>query len=95
MLNHLVEERRLDDGSTRPLASPAVLQDVRFVNGRPRWRLAHGDVVLEKSIVMPHRQNTTHVSYRLAAGIAVRSCWCSSPRSTSVPTRARSRAWAD
>ena len=70
MLNHLVEERRLDDGSTRPLASPTAVQDVRFVNGRPRWRLAYGDVVLEKSIVMPHRQNTTHVSYRLLPGSA-------------------------
>ena len=54
-----------------PARSPSPepsLQDVRFVNGRPRWRFAHGDVVLEKSIVMPHRQNTTHVSYRLLGG---------------------------
>jgi glycogen debranching enzyme len=62
MLNHLLEERRLDDGSTRPLASPTVLEEVRFVNGRPRWRHAYGDVALEKSILMPYRQNTTHVS---------------------------------
>ncbi len=68
MLNHLVEERRLDDGSTRPLASPTVLQDVSFFNGRPRWRHVYGDVVLEKSILMPYRQNTTQVSYRLLAG---------------------------
>ena len=70
MLNHLVEERRLDDGSTRPLASPDRPPGRALLNGRPHWRLAYGDVVLEKSIVMPHRQNTTHVSYRLLPGSA-------------------------
>ena len=38
------------------------------MNGRPCWRYAHGDVVIEKSILMPYRQNTTYVSYRLSPG---------------------------
>jgi predicted glycogen debranching enzyme len=66
MLNHLVEELRLDDGSTRALATVALIDEMRLVNGRPQWRYLHGPVTLEKSILMPHRQNTVHVTYRLA-----------------------------
>jgi predicted glycogen debranching enzyme len=65
MLNHLIEDLRLGDGSTR--ARAAVVDEVRLVNGRPRWRFVHGDVVLEKAIMMPYQQNTTHVTYRLIA----------------------------
>ena len=37
-------------------------------NGRPRWRLRARRGRVEKSIVMPYRQNTTYLSYRLAPG---------------------------
>jgi predicted glycogen debranching enzyme len=68
MLNHLVEEIRLGERGARSLASPTLLAEFRLINGRPWWRYADGDAVLEKSILMPYRQNTTFVSYRLAAG---------------------------
>jgi predicted glycogen debranching enzyme len=67
MLNHLLEEMRLADGRTRSLTSAPALSEFRLINGRPWWRYVEGDVVLEKSILMPYRQNTTFVSYRLAA----------------------------
>jgi len=65
MLNALLEAVRLDDGTNVPLVAP---DEVRLINGRPRWRHAHGDVVVEKSILMPYRQNTSYVSYRLSPG---------------------------
>ena len=65
MLNALLEAVRLDDGTNIPLVTP---DEVRLVNGRPRWRHAQGDVVIEKSILMPYRQNTSYVSYRLSPG---------------------------
>jgi len=65
MLNALLEAVRLDDGTNIPLVTP---EEVRLVNGRPRWRHAHGDVVVERSILMPYRQNTTYISYRLSPG---------------------------
>jgi predicted glycogen debranching enzyme len=70
MLNHLIEELRLAGGAALPLASAALLDEVKLANGRPRWRYVHGDVVLEKWIVVPYRQNTVHVTYRLASGSA-------------------------
>jgi predicted glycogen debranching enzyme len=68
MLNHLFEHLRFADGTVRSLATPELIAEVRLTNGRPRWRYAHQDVAIEKSIVMPYRQNTTYVSYRLAPG---------------------------
>jgi predicted glycogen debranching enzyme len=70
MLNHLIEDLLLDDGTRRALATPALLDEFRLVNGRPEWRYLHADAVLQKSIVMPYRQNTTFVRYRLPAGSA-------------------------
>ncbi len=64
MLTQLLAQARFEDGETVALAElpPA---EIRLVNGRPYWRWAHRDAVLELSIGMPYRQNTTFVSYRL------------------------------
>src|SRR4051812_47160024 len=53
-----------------PLALPEALVEVRFENGRPVWRFEHDGVVLERSVLVPHRQNTTQVTYRLLASPA-------------------------
>lgn len=80
MLNHLAEHLRLPDGSIvqlgaqeRPDASAphpdlARLAEIRLDHGVPVWRYEHGGYVIEKTLVMPHRQNTTYVIYRLLAG---------------------------
>ncbi len=45
----------------------AVLEEFRLELGLPVWRWRAGAVVVEKRIMMPHAQNTTHVAYRLLA----------------------------
>ncbi|AWK86707.1 amylo-alpha-1,6-glucosidase [Azospirillum thermophilum] len=44
---------------------PAVLLEFRQEMGLPIWRFRAGDAVIEKQVVMPHRQNIVHVTYRL------------------------------
>jgi predicted glycogen debranching enzyme len=77
MLNHVVERVRFPDGSEMalsglepprgPLALPEHLVEVRLVNGRPRWRFEREGTILEKRLVVLHRQNSAHVVYRLLA----------------------------
>jgi predicted glycogen debranching enzyme len=79
MLNHLGEElydgdRRGELNAERRVAGPvdpaAAVKVTSFYleSGLPVWEYAWGDTRLEKRIVMPHRQNTVHVSYRLIEG---------------------------
>ncbi len=80
MLNHLSEEVRLTDGSYVPLGGWEVargtlelhgagaLREFRLEAGLPVWRYETDAFVLEKRLVMPHLQNTMHISYRLARG---------------------------
>lgn len=77
MLNGLVEEFRLPDGrvvesspgeTRQPYESsavPQVLTEFRLEMGLPIWRYQIDDVVLEKRLCLPYRQNTVHVNYRL------------------------------
>jgi len=67
MLNHLLESVRFEDGTVATLGGDGIAE-VRLINGRPRWRYALGGAAIEKTIVMPYRQNTTYLSYRLAPG---------------------------
>ena len=80
MLNHLLERVRLRDrgivwlGDESEVAGPNAvdrtdhLVEFRLDLGLPVWRYALGGVEIEKRIVMPHGQNTVHVSYRLLRG---------------------------
>ncbi|HET6582366.1 MAG TPA: glycogen debranching enzyme N-terminal domain-containing protein, partial [Nannocystaceae bacterium] len=82
MLSYLSERVRLQDGTlvqiggeertTGELAVPtaAVLEEFRLEAGLPTWRYHAGDAVIEKRMVMPYRQNTMLVRYRLLAGPA-------------------------
>ena len=76
MLNACDERLTLPDGSTAGLgikdlgAPPAGrgvghLADFRLESGLPVWRYEAGGSVLEKRLVVAHRQNTTRVTYRL------------------------------
>src|SRR5262245_49622434 len=79
MLNHLTEWLRLPDGTVvhfggeeRVGAEPALhgaehLAEFRLEAGLPVWRYEFGNVAFEKSIVLPHMQNTAHLTYRLVA----------------------------
>jgi predicted glycogen debranching enzyme len=77
MLTHLWERLRLPDRTGIVLSGEDdlgtgldperthALKEFRLTAGLPGWRYEVGDVVLEKQLLMPHRQNTVHVSYRL------------------------------
>jgi predicted glycogen debranching enzyme len=80
MLNHLLERVRLPNGEVvwlgdesevaGPNASDRTnhLVEFRLELGLPVWRYALGGIEIEKRILMPHGQNTVHVSYRLLRG---------------------------
>ena len=80
MLNHLLERVRLPDrgvewlGDEDELAGRTArdgsehLVSFDLELGLPVWRFSIGDIIIEKRIVMPHGQNTVHVSYRLLEG---------------------------
>src|SRR5689334_22711202 len=79
MLNHLGESLTIDGHTTALNAEekvagkidPAVamrVSDVRLEAGLPVWEYQWQGVKLERRILMPHRQNTVHVSYRMLEG---------------------------
>ena len=77
MLNHLIEcivrrngERVQLSGEEREPGAPLLpgarhLREFRLEGGLPVWEFEGGGAVLEKRIVMPHRQNSVYVVYRL------------------------------
>ena len=83
-LHHLGEEVQLPDGSSRALGAEArgaelpaglgadLLQEFRLEDGLPAWVYEAGNAVIEKRVLLPHRQNTVLVSYRLVGGKAAR-----------------------
>ncbi|MGI8980439.1 MAG: amylo-alpha-1,6-glucosidase [Pirellulaceae bacterium] len=79
MLNHLTEKVRLPDGQTAliggeergdslDLHGADLLREFRLEFGLPVWRYSFNNHVIEKRILLPHKQNTVHVSYRLVQG---------------------------
>jgi predicted glycogen debranching enzyme len=84
MLNHLIERVRLPDrrtawlgdeleivGATPDSGVPHLIE-FRLELGLPVWTYDVDGAVIEKRVVMPHEQNSVHVTYRLAGGSAVR-----------------------
>src|SRR5690349_10065976 len=79
MLNHLGERLALNGrktflnseeragGRIDPDAAK-LIADVRLDAGLPVWEYRWEGLRLQKSILMPHRQNTVHVTYRLLDG---------------------------
>ena len=77
MLNHLHEvieteaakvrlaEQPDPEGGRRPLAA---LREFRLDLGMPVWTYEHAGQVLEKHVLMPHRQNTVYIIYTRKAG---------------------------
>lgn len=79
MLNHVQEEFRLPGGRVLRVGGDEVaegrfllgehpLSGFRLEQGLPVWRYEADGVVLEKSLVLPHRQNTVFIRYRLVSG---------------------------
>ena len=55
-------------GGQLELKGAEYLREFRLEDGLPVWVYHVRDLVLEKRVVMPHLQNTVHVSYRLLEG---------------------------
>jgi len=80
MLNHLLERVRLADrrvmwlGDEDEVAGPNVMDrtehlvEFRLELGLPVWRYDLHGTIIEKHVLMPHGQNTVHVSYSLVQG---------------------------
>jgi predicted glycogen debranching enzyme len=80
LLNHLLERVRLSDrnvvwlGDEAEVAGPNAadrtghLVEFRLELGLPIWRYELPGIEIEKRIVMPHGQNTVHVTYQLLRG---------------------------
>ncbi len=80
MLSHLYERLRLPDGALMAfggderegdaLEVPAMnhLVELRLEQGLPIWRYDVKGYVLEKRLLLPHLQNTVHVTYQLLSG---------------------------
>ncbi len=61
------EERRRSEVDAHGLE---YLQEFRLDQGLPVWRARFDQWVIERSIVLPHKQNTVYVMYRLVEGDA-------------------------
>jgi predicted glycogen debranching enzyme len=79
MLNHLTELIRLPSGATLRIGGEEregqlqlhgsdLLREFRLEMGLPVWTYEFGGFLLEKRIILPHRQNTVHLNYRLLQG---------------------------
>ncbi len=80
MLTQVSEEIRLAGGEIVRLAGQeypgdpltldwlTTLVEFRLESGLPVWRYQIGDFVLEKRILLPNRQNTVHLTYRMLEG---------------------------
>ena len=80
MLSHLSERLRLPDGreilvggeervgGALELHGAQHLTEFRLEDGLPVWRYEFEGAAIERILLMPHLQNTVHVTYRLVRG---------------------------
>src|SRR5205807_5571901 len=55
-------------GGRLDLPGADFLREFRLEDGLPVWTYHVRDIVLEKRVVLPHLQNTVHISYRVLGG---------------------------
>ncbi len=68
VLNDLEVEVELADGSVANLREKGRFLDFTLNSGLPSWRYELDGVVIEKSIVVPSRQNIVHATFRSLGG---------------------------
>ena len=75
MLDHVAERLHLPDGRVVHLGcdrdsvlSGGHLAGFRLEGGLPVWRYEVEELVIERRVVLPHLQNTVHITYTLLAG---------------------------
>ncbi len=67
VLNDLEVDMELEDGSVVNLREKGRFLDFTLNMGLPSWRYEFDGIVIEKSIVVPSRQNIVHATFRLLA----------------------------
>lgn len=84
MLNDLIEKVEIENGPSVQLSGEErlnaplkehgaeYLEEFRLEDGIPVWSFRFGEVLLEKRVLMVHRQNTVHVNYRLKGGSQIK-----------------------
>jgi predicted glycogen debranching enzyme len=84
MLNDLLEKVEIPNGeaiqlsgeerSNQPFKAHGseFLREFYIEDGLPVWLFQFGEVELEKRVLMIHRQNTVHISYRLKKGASLK-----------------------
>src|SRR5579871_2602181 len=80
MLNDLIEHVQTPDGLSIQLSGEErgnaplnaqggeYLEEFRLDDGVPVWTFRFGELFLEKRVILVHRQDTVHISYRLTGG---------------------------
>ena len=79
MLNDVLEEVVFRDGRRFQLnglftengdyrGGSEYLSDFRLDSGLPVWRFEIEGITIEKRVILPHRQNTSYIDYRMADG---------------------------
>src|SRR5438046_3698578 len=80
MWSHVSEFLRFDDGEVVSLGAEEraggqldlhgaeYLREFRLEDGLPVWNYHVRDLIIEKRVLLPHPQNTAHVSYQLIGG---------------------------
>jgi len=83
MLNDLIERVEIPNGLSVQLSGEErvnaplkthgaeYLDEFRLEDGIPVWVFRFGEVILEKRVIMVHRQNTVHVNYRMSGGAKI------------------------
>jgi predicted glycogen debranching enzyme len=82
MWNHVSEFLRFENkdvislggeeraGGQLDLRGAGYLREFRLEDGLPIWTYHVRDLLLEKRVILPHLQNTVHVSYRILEGMS-------------------------
>jgi predicted glycogen debranching enzyme len=83
MLNDLIERVDFENGESVQLSGEErvdtplkthgaqYLEEFCLEDGIPVWKFRFAEMLLEKRVIMVHRQNTVHVNYRLRGGKAM------------------------
>ena len=66
-------------GGQLDLEGADYLREFRLEDGLPVWTYHVRDLVLEKRVLLPHLQNTVHVSYRILKARSARASSCDRP----------------
>jgi glycogen debranching enzyme len=61
----------LERGGSLRIPAAGSLVEMALESGLPVWRYRIGPALIEKRLILPHRQNTVHVTYRLLEGAEV------------------------